>query len=392
MALSDVKCRKTRCPDDKKQIKITDAHGLYLLITDRGGRYWRWNYRWQGKQRTLAIGVYPDVTLAEAREARDQARAMLRDGRDPGRERGRKRGNRFRDVAGEWMDMRRHDLADSTVRLIEMRLVNDILPHIGDIPVADVRASDVLAMLQAVCERGAVETAHRCRSIVGQVLRYAIVTGRAESDPTPALKGAIRRPDTKSMATMLEPDAIGAMLRGIDAYGGSMVVRCALMLNILTFVRPSELRLARWDEFDLDAAEWRVPAARMKMKNRGDHIVPLADQAVDLLRELQAVTGYSDLVFPSPWGTNKPISTNTLNHALRRMGISKNRQVVHGFRAMARTLLAEQGWNPEFIERQLAHVEQSRVVAAYNRAEHLPERRRMMQAWADYLDAVKSGK
>jgi len=295
-------------------------------------------------------------------------------------------------VAAEWVELRRGELAASTVRLIEMRLKNDINPVIGGMAVGQVRAADILGMLHNVCGRGAVETAHRCRSIVGQVLRYAIVTGRAEHDPTPALKGAIRRPDSKHMATLLKPADIGDMLRRIDNYQGTMVARCALMLNIMTFLRPGELRQAAWAEIDLDAALWMVPAARMKMKNRGDHIVPLARQAVDLLRELHRATGYGPLVFPGRLNPADPIAYNTLNHALRRMGIDKNKQVAHGFRAMARTLLAERGWRAEIIERQLAHAEQSRIVAAYNRAEFLAERREMMQDWADYLDALRSQK
>ncbi len=389
MALSDLKCRRSKCPDGKNQIKLTDAHGLYLLVKKMGGKYWRWDYVWQGKRKTLALGVYPDVTLKDAREARDQARGRRREGRDPGREKVRRRCNLFEKVAEEWLEVRRHDLAASTVRLIEMRLKNDINPVIGDIGIGDMRASDVLGMLQIICDRGAVATAHRCRAMVGQIMRFGIVTGRCESDPTPALKGAIRKPSVKSMAAMLEPKQIGAMLRGIDDYSGTYVVRCALQLNLLTFVRPSELRLAEWAEFDLDGGEWRVPAERMKMKDRGDHIVPLATQAVDILNELHQSTGFGALVFPSPFDPKKPLSANTLNHALRRMGIEKNRQVVHGFRAMARTLLAEHGWTAEIIERQLAHAEQSRVVAAYNRAEFLPERRRMMQAWGGYLDELR---
>lgn len=389
MALSDVRCRKAVCPEGRKQIKLSDAGGLFLLVNDRGGKYWRMNYRFDGKQRTLAIGVYPEVTLAEARGKRDMARATLRDRRDPAVSMRRSRARAFEAVAAEWMNMRRHELAASSVRMLEMRLKNDINPAIGGIDVGDVRAADILELLQVVCDRGAVETAHRCRALIGQVLRYAIVTGRAENDPTPALRGAIRRPDSRSMAAMLNPDDIGGMLRLIDGYNGTLVVRNALLLNIYTFVRPSELRLARWSEFNLHRSEWRVPAERMKMKGRGDHIVPLASQSVDLLREMEPVSGFGDLVFPGVRSYAQPISANTLNHALRRIGIDKTKQVAHGFRAMARTLLAEQGWPAETIERQLGHAERSKVVAAYNRAEHLPERRKMMQAWADYLGQLR---
>ncbi len=388
MPLSDVKCRQARCPDGKRMVKLTDARGMFLLVTDRGGKYWRMNYRWMGKQRTLALGVYPEVTLAVARETRDMARAVLRDGRDPAREKLQRVANRFEAVAGEWLELRRSELAGSTLRIIEMRLKNDINPCLGDMPVARIRAADVLSMLQNICKRGAVETAHRCRSLTGQILRYAIVTGRAENDPTPALKGAIRRSDPHSMAAMLEPGDIGRMLASIEGYGGTLIVRNALLMLAYTFVRPGELRQACWTEIRWDAAEWRIPAARMKMKGRGTHIVPLSRQAVDLLRQLQSISGHGGLIFPGTRTPLRPISDNTLNHALRRMGITHDQHVAHGFRAMARTLLAEQGWKPEYIERQLAHAEQSRVAAAYNRAEFLPERRRMMQAWADYLDGL----
>jgi len=387
--LTDAKCRRARCPDGRRFVKLTDGGGMFLLVTDAGGRYWRMNYRFGGKQKTLALGVYPVVPLAQAREKRARAKVLLRDGFDPALEMRRRAAHRFDAVAREWLEMRRPELADSTVRVVEMRLINDINPVIGHIGVDRIRAADVLGMLRAVCARGAVETAHRCRTIVGQILRYAIVTGRAESDPTPALRGAIQRPDARHMPAILDPELIGDMLRRIDAYAGTMVVRNALRLIIYTFVRPGELRLARWDEFDLAVAEWRIPAARMKMKDRGDHIVPLARQAVAVLREMAPVSGYAEMVFPGVRDARRPISNNTLNHALRRMGIGKDVQVAHGFRAVARTLLAEQGWNPEYIELQLAHAERNSVVAAYNRARHLPQRREMMQAWADYLDGLK---
>jgi len=389
MALSDLKCRKAKCPADKKQIKFTDGHGMHLLVNDAGGKYWRFNYRFQSKQKTMAFGVYPEIGLAEAREKRDAARKIVRDGRDPNKEHQIEKENHFEAIAAEWLALRKLELEPSTIRLTEMRLINDIYPHLGSMPIASVKAADILRLLKATCDRGAVSTAHRCRSIVGQILRYAIVTGRSESDPTPALKGAIQRPNIKSMAATLDPKEIGQMLRSMESYTGTAVVRIALQLIAILFLRPGELRFGEWSEINWETAEWRIPDDRMKMKGRGDHIVPLPEQAIALLRELHQITGHGTLIFPGIRSPMKPISNNTLNHALRYMGIDKSKQVAHGFRAMARTLLAELGWEPEYIERQLAHAEQNKVTAAYNRAKHLVKRKEMMQAWADYLDELK---
>jgi len=389
MALSDLKCRRAKCPENRKQIKLTDGKGMHLLV-NKSGKYWRMDYRHADKRKTMALGVYPETGLADARAKRDAARKVLRDGRDPGKERQIQQENSFEAIAAEWMTIRKLELAESTTRLTAMRLKNDINPAIGHLPVSKVRASDVLAMLQGICDRGAAETAHRCRSITGQILRYAIVTNRAESDPTPALRGAIRRPEGKRMATMLDPVEIGKMLRGMRAYTGTPVVRIALQLIVLLFVRPGNLRYAEWPEINWKKSEWRIPAHKMKIKNRGDHIVALSTQAIELLRELQPITGHGVLIFPGVRSPLKPISENTLNHALRYIGIEKGAQVAHGFRAMARTLLAEEGWNPEYIESQLAHAKQSKVIAAYDRAKYLKERREMMQAWSDYLEKLRT--
>jgi len=389
MALSDLKCRRAKCPEDKKQIKLTDEKGMHLLV-NKSGKYWRFDYRYADKRKTMAFGVYPETSLIEARAKRDEARKTLRDGRDPGKERQIQQENNFEAIAKEWLTIRKLELAPSTTRLTEMRLKNDINPHIGDLPVNTIRASDILSMLQNICDRGAEETAHRCRSIVGQVLRYAIVTNRAESDPTPALRGAIRRPEGTPMATMLDPKEIGKMMRGIDNYKGTPVVRIALQLIALLFVRPGNLRFATWSEINWKKAEWRIPAHKMKIKNKGDHIVALSTQALALLHELHPITGHGELIFPGVRSPMKPISENTLNHALRYTGVGKGKQVAHGFRAMARTLLAEEGWNPEYIESQLAHAKQSKVIAAYDRAKFLKERKEMMQAWADHLDELKA--
>ncbi len=390
--LSDAKCRRARCPDGKRQIKISDERGLYLLVTYAGGRYWRMNYRYGGKQKTLAIGVYPEVSLAEARNQRNLARKILRDGRDPAVARRIDAGTTFRAIADEWLQREAIDRAATTVEQNRSRLAQHILPRLGDIPVAEIRASDILRVLEHIDARGTPTTAHRCRSLIGQILRYAIATGRCESDPTPALRGAIRQPPARHMPALLDPAAIGCMLDAIMTYHGHHTIRHALMLLAYTFVRPGELRHAAWDEFDMNRHEWRIPDARMKMRGRGSHIVPLSRQALQILDTQRAISGHCVLVFPGIRDPRKPLSDNTLNSALRRMGVGKDQHVAHGFRAMARSLLAEHGWRPEIIERQLAHQEQSKVVAAYARAEHMDDRRAMMQEWADYLDSLTPDK
>jgi integrase len=268
-------------------------------------------------------------------------------------------------------------------------LEQGIFPWLGAKPIREIAAPDLLAALRRIEERGAIETAHRTKQACGQVFRYAVATGRAERDPTGDLRGAIPPANGKRFATITEPKAVGKLLRAIEGYEGSFIVRCALRLAPLVFVRPGELRTAEWAEFDLERAEWRIPGEKMKMKS--PHMVPLSRQALEVLGELHPLTGSGRYLFPGERSKDRPMSSNTVNAALRRMGYGSDEMTGHGFRAMACSILNEQGWNPDAIERQLAHAERSKVRAAYLRSEYLDERRRMMQAWADYLDGLKNG-
>ena len=395
--LSDIEARKAK-PQDKPY-KLTDGKGLYLLVNPNGGKLWRMNYRHGGKQKTLALGVYPETALAKAREKLEQARRLLADGLDPMAERKAdkeataERGkNSFEAVAREWLALNVGKWAETTHRHIKERLEQNLFPWLGARPIAEITARELLAALNKTVERGRIDTATRIRSDAGRVFRYAIVTGRAERDPAADLAGALPSPKTQHRATLVEPKEVGELLRAIDAYSGTFVVRAAFKLAPLVFLRPGELVQAEWAEFDLDAGEWRIPGERMKMKGR--HIVPLSRQAVDILRELHPLTGAGRFVFPGVRDRGAHMSRESIRAALIRMGYgpdSGNPMTAHGFRGMASTLLHEQGWNTDIIERQLAHAERNKIKAAYNHAEHLPERRRMMQAWADYLDGLKQG-
>lgn len=385
--LNDALVRAAK-PSDK-QTKMADGGGLYLLLHPNGGKYWRMDYRMGTRRGTLAFGVYPDVSLREARRRRDKAREQIADGIDPAALKQAERQSQadsFEAIAKEWNAKRSRRVSSLYAEKTMRRLERDIFPWLGRRPIKDIQAPDILVALQRIEKRGAHETAHRIRALCGEVFRYAIATGRAERDPSADLRGALTRVKHKSMATMTDPKDVGALLRAINAYSGAFVTRCALQLAPLTFVRPGELRHAEWSEIDLDAAEWRIPAHKMKMKAR--HIVPLSSQAVALLSELQPFTGRGSFLFPSVRTPDRPMSENTVNAALRRMGFEKSEIVGHGFRAMASTLLHEMGWSSDVIERQLAHAERNKVKAAYNYAQHLPERRKMMQVWADYLDGL----
>jgi len=376
-----------------KARKLADERGMYLLVKPNGSRWWRFDYRRPGtaKRNTLSLGTYPDVSLKKARERRDDARKLLADGIDPGGKRKAERiagGETFEAVAREWFAKHSPNWKAGHADKIIRRLERDVFSWIGAMPVAGLAAPDVLAVLRRIDSRGARETAHRASQNVGQVMRYAVATGRADMDPTAMLRGAIPPARAVHFASITDPDRIGELLRAIDQYTGYYVTRAALQLAPLVFVRPGELRQAEWAEIDLDAAEWRIPAVRMKMGAL--HIVPLASQAVAILRDLQPLTGSGRLVFPSLRSRDRAMSENTVNAALRRLGYDSDTMTGHGFRSMASTLLNEQGWHRDAIERQLAHAERDAVRAAYNYAEHLPERRRMMQSWADYLDGLRT--
>jgi len=395
MTLTDVTIRKAK-PSDKTQ-RLFDGSGMYLELSPSGGKWWRLKYRFGGKEKRLSLGTYPDTSLADAREKRDAARKLLAAGVDPGEQRkaakaaGEERAaNSFEVIAREWHAKQSATWVDLHASRIMLRLENDVFPWLGNRPIADIPAKEFLATVNRIADRGAVESAHRVLQYCSQVLRYAIATGRAERNPVADLRGALPPVKQTHHAAIIEPNAIGGLLRAIDGYQGSFVTKCALRLAPLLFVRPGELRHAEWAEFDLDGAQWNLPAEKMKM--REPHLVPLAPQAVAVLRELHEFTGRGRYVFPSLRGPKRPMSDNAVLSALRRMGYTSDEMSGHGFRAMARTVLDEVlHFRPDYIEHQLAHAVKDPNGRAYNRTAHLAERRKMMAGWADYLDTLKAG-
>ena len=399
MPLTDTAIRSAK--PQAKPFKLFDGGGLHLIVTPTGGRWWRWKYRFGGKAKGLSFGIYPDVSLKSAREKRDAARKQVAAGVDPGAARKAEKlakagAESFEAIAREWHAKFSPGWAASHGDRILRRLENDIFPWLGKRPIAEIKAPELLAVLRRIESRGALETTHRAMQNCGQVFRYAVATGRTERDPTGDLRGALPPPKEKHHASIIEPKRVAELLRAIDSYQGFFATKCALQLAPLVFVRPGELRKAEWPEIDLDKGEWRIPAERMKMREQ--HIVPLSRQAVEILRELEPLTNRPMAsrsnapcyVFPSARTRERAMSENAILAAVRRMGYTKEEMTGHGFRSMASTLLHEQGWNHQVIERQLAHAERNAVSAAYNFAEHLPERRKMMQAWADYLDGLKT--
>ena len=393
MHLTDVKVRNAK--PTAKPYKFADERGLYLLI-NQVGKYWRFDYRFAGKRKTLALGTYPDVSLSGARSKLNDARKLLANDVDPSEYRKvqkattiERAASSFEAVAREWIAKFAPNWSPAHGEKITTRFERDVFPWMGGRPISEVTAPLLLTVVRRIESRGATETAHRALQSCGQVMRYAVATGRAERDPSADLRGSLPPVNERHHASITEPKKIGELLRAIEGYTGSLATRCALILAPLTFVRPGELRHAEWSEFDLANAEWRIPAEKMKM--RAQHIVPLSTQAVAILNELQPLTGAGRYVFPGARTNGRPMSENTVNAALRRLGYSNDDMTGHGFRSMASTLLNEQGWNRDAIERQLAHAERDSVRAAYNYAEHLPERRKMMQAWANYLDGLKIG-
>lgn len=379
-----------------KAYKLNDADGLYLLVTPQGGRYWRMNYRLGGRYKTLALGVYPRVGLADARGARDKARSVLAAGEDPMARKKRdalvatlSSATTFKDIAEEWLaKVEKEGRADITLSKIRW-LLDFAYPLIGDRSIADILPLELLAVLRSVEGRGRYESARRLRSVCGRVFRYAIATGRAQHDISSALRDALITPKVTHRAAITDPLEVGVLLRAIDDFTGHATTRAGLQLAAHLFVRPGELRHAEWSEIDLDAAVWTIPANKMKM--RRPHRVPLSIQALDILSELRGITGSGQYVFPSFYTMRRPMSENTLNQALRRLGYTGEEMTSHGFRAMASTLLNETGkWHPDAIERQLAHVEGNNVRRAYARGEHWDERVRMMQSWSDQLDQMRS--
>jgi integrase len=393
MALTETAIRNAKAA--AKAQRLFDGGGLYLELSPSGGKWWRLKYRINGKEKRLSLGTYPDTGLKAARERRDEARKLLAAGVDPGVQRKAEKAarkdnaeNTFGAIAAELLEKREREgmALGSVVR--GRRLLKNDLSRISSLPIADVAAPALLATLRRIEARGVIETAHRARSLAGQVFRYAIATGRAERNPAADLEGALTQRQSKHFASVTDPVQVGELLRTMDAYHGSAVTLAALRLAPLVFVRPGELRKARWEDIDLEAAEWRF----MATKTKTPHIVPLASQAVAILRDLHLLTGRGEFVFPGVRTARRPMSENTINAALRYMGIDSDTMTGHGFRAMARTILDEVlQFRPDYIEHQLAHAVRDPNGRAYNRTAHLPERRKMMQAWGDYLDNLRKG-
>ena len=391
--LTDTAIRRLR--PKERPIKLSDRSGLYLLVKPNGGRYWRMDYRFAGKRCTLALGVYPDVSLKDAREKLSGARRLLERGIDPAAYRRLTRGvgeisvdHRFKAVADEWLGkMEAEGRSQATMEKMSW-LLSLAEPLIGNRPISEISAPELLIVLRSVEKRGRYETARRLRGTCGAVIRYAIATGRAERDVTQDLHGALITPKVNHYASIVEPTKVGELLRAIDGYEGQPEVRIALRMAPYVFVRPGELRSAEWSEFDLDAGVWTIPGAKMKMGR--PHKVPLSRQMRELLKELVELRSGSKYLFPSVRDKERAISDNTLKAALRRLGYDKTEMTAHGFRAMASTLLNEsRKWHPDAIERQLAHIESNDVRRAYLRGEHWNERVQMMQSWSDYLDSLR---
>ncbi|NMV42056.1 tyrosine-type recombinase/integrase [Ralstonia insidiosa] len=402
MPLTDVAVRNATPRD--KPYRLADAAGMYLEVMPNGSKYWRLKYRFAGKEKRLAIGIYPSVSISDARRKRDEARLKLADGIDPAEtKKAEKRAQRqsvansFQAVALEWYAKYAPSWSDIYQTKVLKRLQQHIFPWLGSRPIGELKPVDVLEVVRRAENRGHLETAHRIRKITGQVMRYGVATGRAERDITTDLKGAIAPVQRQHLGAITDPSKVGDLLRAIDRYTGTYIVVCALRLSPLVFQRPGELRKAEWSEFDLHSGTWEIPSARMKrrkaQKEAGEsHIVPLSKQAVTVLLQLQEVTGTKKHLFPNVRRPTHYMSENTLNDALRSLGFDGKTMTGHGFRAMARTILDEVLEHPpHIIEAQLAHTVRDPLGRAYNRTKHLSQRRAMMQRWADYLDELKNG-
>ena len=391
--LSDVQVKNAKPRDS--EYKLGDGGGMYLLVTVSGGKLWNMKYRYADKEKRLSFGAYPAVSLAEARQRREDAKKLLANGVDPSEVKkaqksaqGEQNANTFEVIAREWFNKFAPGWAASHSEKILARLENDLFPWMGNRPISEIKAPELLAALRRVESRGALDTAHRAKQNAGQIFRYAIATGRAERDIAADLKGALPPTKKNHYPSITEPKEIAPLLRVIDGFTGSFVVKCLLQLAPLTFTRPGELRRAEWCEFDFESEQWNIPASRMKMKE--PHLVPLSQQAMDILKALKPLTGNGRYVFPSIRTNTRTVSENTFNAALRRLGYTGEEMTGHGFRAMARTILDEVlQVRPDFIEHQLAHAVKDPNGRAYNRTAHLIERKKMMQLWADYLDRLK---
>ena len=394
MPLTDTALRNVK--PGAKPFKLYHERGLFLIVTPAGGKWWRFKYRFDGKHKTLSLGVYPDVSLKKASKACAALCELIADSIDPGvhrkvleAARTERAANSFEMIAREWFAKYSPNWADSHSSKIIQRLQRDVFPWMGGRPIGEIDAPEILAVMRRIEGRGALDTAHRAHQNCGQVFRYAIATGRAQRDPCGDLRGALPPIKQAHFASITEPAEVGELLRAIDGFRGTFVVQCALRLAPLFFVRPGELRKAEWAQFNLDKAEWRY----ITSKTKTEHLVPLASQAVATLRELHALTGQGRYVFPGARTDSRPMSDAAINAALRRMGYDTKTEITgHGFRAMARTILHQEiGIAPEIIEHQLAHRVPDALGAAYNRTKFIKERRAMMQQWADYLEKLKAG-
>ncbi len=394
MPLTDTQTRQAK--PREKTWKLSDEKGMYLEITPKAQKYWRLKYRYGGKEKRLAIGVYPDVSLKEARAKRDDARKQLSIGIDPSSAKQAEKAkqnianaNSFEVIAHEWFKTKMRDKSKSHQDRTWRALERDLFPQLGKKPVSEITPPDLLAALRKIEKRGAIETAHRTKQTAGQVFRFAIATGRAERDPSNDLAGALQNPIEKHYPAITNPKEIGPLLNAIDAYNGTPTVKAALSLSPLLFCRPGELRHMEWAEINWEAAQWEIPAPKMKIKQ--PHIVPLCKQAIKILESQQHLPGKGRYVFPSPRGASRPLSENGVRTALRTMGYDNETITPHGFRAMARTILDEiLGFRIEWIETQLSHTVRDVNGRAYNRTQYLNQRKDMMQQWADYLDNLKT--
>ena len=389
MSLTNLQIQKAK--PKEKQYKLSDGRGMYLIVAPRGGRYWRLDYRFNGKRQTLSLGTFPSTSLKEARRKCANTKSLIEDGIDPSHQRKIKLAgdkDSFEAVAKEWYGKYRSQWTDNHATTTLRRIEANLFPWLGSRPIAVIEPREILQTLRRIEKRGSLETAHRVQQIASRIFRYAVATGQCTRDPTTDLKGALPPTRSTHFPTITDPTEIGALLRTIDGYQGSPITQFALQMAPLVFVRPGELRHCEWAEIRTDEATWRIPSTKMKM--RRDHIVPLSRQALSILEELQPLTGSGIYAFPSARSATRPMSENTINGALRRLGYTTDEFTGHGFRSMASTILNENSWNRDAIERQLAHVDNNSIRATYNYAEHLEERRRMMQWWADYLDTLRS--
>lgn len=392
MPLTNTTVKNAKAGDKTK--RFFDERGLYLEVSPKGGKWWRFKYRLDGKEKRISLGTYPDISLKLAREARDQSRKLVAQGVDPSTHRKAAKAQReetvsnsFEIIAREWLARQKSGWSDIHHKNVSARLEQNIFPWLGKSPITEITAAQLLEVIRKIEQRGAIETAHRTLSICGQIFRYAIATARVERDVAADLRGALQPVKPKHLPAIVEPNEVGKLLRAIDGYQGTITVQCALRLAPLVFVRPGELRKARWADIDLEAAEWRFEVSKTKTQ----HIVPLATQSIKILEQLLPVTGKREYVFPSARSPRRPMSDNAILAALKNLGIPKEEMSGHGFRAMARTILDEVlGFRPDFIEHQLAHSVRDPLGRAYNRTSHLKERKEMMQSWANYLDGLKT--